>query len=642
MTQASAPAPDLPESRSRRSWTGRLVFAAVLLAVLALSGFEARHLYARYQTQDRLPLWDMAGHGWGGVELLQALARGEPLRFLDRLNRQDKWPFGYSLLLLPFLAAGNASFASATLLSTVLFAAVPALLLWAAREIDPGPAGLWGGLLAGAGFLAAPLHRLFAILVMRETAGIALTALALALYLRARRLGTPWAWRGAGLAALGLVLVKVNYGLLWVLAVGVCEFLALPPAERREGLRRAARLLWPWPGAGAARTLLALYLDALLLCGLAGVNFGIGIYAGMVIATALLLRAAWRDRAALAARWRALPPPARQLAATLVLPLWIWFLSPDPIHPKTVVAFLRNRATGPPLFSAESFLFYPRAFLDEYAALPAVGGATLLLAALGLVLAFWKGGFGPRLLALLALLGLLLATLHPYKEPRFLATTAPFLTLLAGLGLSTCAFALPRPAWLRLAVGHLACAAALWGLFAAAPREVDAGARLDQEVKLYSAGPGFRKPLAFLLRWACGEEAPPPRLAVLGTFNELSDGLIRWSVVRHQGYGPPEIVAPLPRFPGGLPDEAVRGRLARWTAAEHPYRILALRLQASSPRYAGGDFATYNAWQLAAIAALERDPTWQVTRRRAYPQAAVEVLVFDRRALPVSSPEAAP
>jgi hypothetical protein len=641
MTLDSAPAPDLPASRSRRYWAGRLVFSAALLALLALSTFDARQLYAAYQTQDRLPLWDMAGHGWGGVELLQALARGEPLRFLDRLNRQDKWPFGYSLLLLPFLAAGNASFASATLLSAVLFAAVPPLLLWAAREIDPGPSGLWGGLLAGVAFLAAPLHRLFAILIMRETAGIAFTALALALYLRGHRIGTPWAWRRAGLAALALVLVKVNYGLLWVLAVGAAELLALPAARRRELLRRVAKVLWPWPGAGFARTLLAVYLDVILICGLAGVNFGVGIYAGIVVATVILLRALWRDRAALAARWRDLPEPVRQLAATFVLPLWLWFLSPDPIHPKTIVAFLRNRATGPLLFSAQSFLFYPRAFLDEYAALPAVGGATLLLAALGLVLAFWKGGFGHRLLALLALLGLLLATLHPYKEPRFLATTAPFLTLLAGLGLASCVFALPRPGWLRLTLGHLACAAALWGLVAAAPGEADSDARLDEEVKLYSSGPGFRKPLAFLLRWARGEDGPPPRLALLGTFNELSESLIRWSIVRHQGYGPPEVVESLSRFPAGLPDAAVSERLARWTAEEHPDRILALRLQSSSPRFAGGDFELYNAWQLGAIAALERDPAWQVTRRRVYPQAAVEVLVLDRRAAPARAEKAA-
>jgi hypothetical protein len=197
----------------------RWAFILAALALLAVSGFEAASLYRFYAGQSRVPLWDMAGHGWGGVELLQALSEGRPLRFLDLLNRQDKWPFGYSLLLLPFLAAGDASFASATFLSTVLFALVPLLLLWLAREVDPGPAGLWGGLIAAALFLASPLLRIFGILIMREMAGIFFSLLGLILYLRARRLGTPWAWRLAGLAALALFLVKYNYALLWGIAV---------------------------------------------------------------------------------------------------------------------------------------------------------------------------------------------------------------------------------------------------------------------------------------------------------------------------------------------------------------------------------------------------------------------------------------
>src|SRR5690349_15554945 len=162
-----------------------LAFALASFALAAVAAVEARSLYLFYLDQTRLPMWDMAGHGWGAVELLQALSEGRPLRFLDLLNRQDKWPFGYSLLLLPFVAAGDATFASATLLSVVLFVLIPPLLLWAAREVDGGPAGFWGGLLAAALFLASPFFRVFGILVMREMAGVFFALLAFCLYLRA-------------------------------------------------------------------------------------------------------------------------------------------------------------------------------------------------------------------------------------------------------------------------------------------------------------------------------------------------------------------------------------------------------------------------------------------------------------------------
>src|SRR3954447_24492459 len=157
---------------ARRSPIGRVAFAAAALLLTALAAGQAGQLYAFSLTQNRLPLWDMAGHAWGGIELHQALRNGRPLRFLQLLNAQDKWPFGFSLLLLPFLWAGDDSFAAATLLSVVLFALTPLLLLWAAREVDAGAVGWWSGVLAALLFLASPLLRVFAVLILREGAGV--------------------------------------------------------------------------------------------------------------------------------------------------------------------------------------------------------------------------------------------------------------------------------------------------------------------------------------------------------------------------------------------------------------------------------------------------------------------------------------
>jgi hypothetical protein len=578
-----------------------LVLPAVLLATLVLSVRVAKPLYLQYTVNERMPMWDMAGHGYGGVELLQALSEGRVLRFLQRLNAQDKWPFGYSLLLLPFLAAGGATFASATLSSVVLFAVTPPLLVWAGHEADR-KSGLWGGLAAAGLFLASPLHRVLAIVVMRELAGVVFTLLALGLYLRARRMETLWSWRLAGLASLALFLIKVNYALIWGLCVAADQFLAIPRDRRLEVMQKVLQLLWPWPGATRGQAALAVVLDLLLICAVAGVNPGVGVYALILVFTGIAVARWERFRS----WWQSLAPAPRALLETFVLPLWIWCLSPHPIHPKNIYAFLRNRATGPPLYSLESIGYYVRSLTTHYAPEAILGVAVIALALVGA----WRS----RVVALLAGLGWLLATIHPYKEPRFFATTVPFLFLLAGLGLAAI-FA----RW-RVTLAAVVCAAALLSLVSKAH---GLGDRLRKDYLLYSADPRYADPLELLQRKAVGRE----RVALIGTFNELSDNLVRWSLAQKNI----EIAQSLQRpDPGEVPRD-----LAEWLEREKPRRILGVRLLPRSPLFQGPDFQRYNAWQLEALKILQADPSWQETRARRFRELDLEILVLDRTSPPV-------
>lgn len=595
-------------------------FAVAALALAVVAAVQARSLYQFYLAQPRLPMWDMAGHGWGAVELLQALSEGRPLRFLDLLNRQDKWPFGYSLLLLPFVAAGDATFASATLFSVVLFVLVPPLLLWGAREVDGGPAGFWGGLVAAALFLASPFFRVFSVLVMREMAGIFLSLLAFCLYLRARRLGSPWAWRLAGLAFLALFLVKYNYAILLGVAVLVDEELRRSPEQRKERARWLWRRLWPAPPRRPGRIVLAVWLWLLVIAAVLGINFGVGLYAGLVVG-AVLVAIRWkRDREGMRAWWRSLPVEIRAALETVVIPLWIWCLSPDPVHPKNIVAFLRNRATGPPLFSADSLLYYFRSLARDYTPDPLLGWSAAAFLAVSLVF-LRKGSEAFRFLAVTAFLGLGLATFHPYKEPRFFATAAPFVLLLSAMAWSRLAH-LARPV-----AGGLLCAGALAGIAFVAAERADLQARLAADYKAYSAGPAFKKPLEFLARWTPG----PERVAVLGTFNELSESLVRWWLYQDPRAQGAAIVDPPRRFDGKRPPGEIRKRMDRWLEEERPERIVAIRLLPESPLFHGEDFQRYNSWQLAALEVLEQDPGWKVERRRKFRGLDLEMLVLDRR-----------
>jgi hypothetical protein len=605
-----------------------LAFAAAAILLTALAAVQASQLHSFYLAQDRLPQWDMAGHAWGGIELHQALRHGHPLRFLRLLNAQDKWPFGFSLLLLPFVWIGGDGFAAATMLSLALFTLMPLLLVWAAREVDSGPVGWWAGVLASLLFLASPLLRVFAVLIMREEAGVFFSLAAFCCYLLARRRGDAASWRLAGLAGLTLFLVKYNYALILGVALAANELLRLSP-DRRAALRGfAARWLWPWRQGSRSAKVIAVLVYLAAVCMALKVNVGYAIYATLLIATFVLVRRAWRDPLEMKRVWRNLPVAVRAVAATLILPLWCWFLSPWPVHPKEILAFLRNRDTGPPLASLTSILYYPRVFVRDYG--PAgLGVAILVLFSLALL--GWIVGRRPtgrlyiggaaRVLLLAAFVSVVLPTFHPYKEPRFLATAVPFVLLAAAMLASRVAHALPV---LRAVVGGVVCAALAAGIVVKA-RAADLPARLAQDYPLYSADPAYRQPLDFIATAGRGAARP----AVIGSFNELSENLIRCRLAQTGG---PEVVRSLGRFRADLPPAAVQKELRDWLHDERPDRIVALRPLPESPLMQSSDYRTYNAWQLAAIAGLEADSGVQVTARRAFPETQVEVLVFSPRA----------
>lgn len=625
MTLAGEISPGVSRTAARPFLLGWAAFAAAALALTALAAIQSWQLYTFYLAQNRLPQWDMAGHAWGGIALHQALRQGQPLRFLRLLNAQDKWPFGFSLLLLPFVWAGDDSFAAATLLSTVLFTFVPLLLLWAAWEVDAGAVGWWSGVLAALLFLASPLLRVFAVLMMREEAGVFFSLLAFCAYLRARRRGGEGPWRLAGLAVLALFLIKYNYALTWGAAMAANEIRRLSPESRARLRQEAVGRLWPWgERRGFAWRLAAVYLYAMAAGALLGANVGYALYAALLAATVAVVQRWRRDPAGAVAWYRRLPAAGRALVTTVVLPLWVWFLSPWPIHLREILAFLRNRSTGPPLTSPGAWLYYPRAFVRDAAPAP-LGLAVLTLLALAL-LCRWSsarrlaGGEPNRVLLFAAGLSFLLPTLHPYKEPRFLATAVPFALLSATALISRLAHSLPSRR-LRAAVGGIACMAVAAGILVAA-RAADLPARLSREYPLYSSDPAFREPLDAITR--SGREAG--RLGVIGSFNELSENLIRCRLAQIGGV---EMTRPLPRFSAGLPPAEIAERLHDWLRDESPGRVVTLRPLPASPLLTSEDYRAYNAWQLAAIAALKSGPEARIVARQISPAAQLEILSLE-------------
>jgi len=603
----------------RRHWV-RISVAAALLC----GGLVAAGLLARSWPLGRLPMWDAAGNGWNAVELWAALSHRHLLDFLVRLNAQDTWPFGFSLLMLPFVVLGGSSFESATLLPAVAFALVPPLLVWAGWEIERQARGLAAGLVAGALWLASPLPRALATVAMRETTGAALGVAAIAAYLRARRRGSLAAWRWAGGALLALFLVKANYFFLTAGGLALHAALALDRGRLREVATRLGLGLVEDGWRSPARWLALLAAVSVVLFGL-GQNPGTLLYGGLVVATIVIVarRRAWlrRPRAALAR----LSVPSRALVETLVVPCWIWFLSPAPVHPRNLIAFLRNRPAEQPLLSADALAFYPLSLFNDFFASPWLAWpvAAFALAALVLLL---RPSDRARAAALCAFVGSLALVGHPYKQARFLATVAPLVFLVAALVAARGAAAiLPLGGARRQVLGVVVGLLALGGIASTFGIEARQQ-RLERDHRALTVPRGFQQPLDDLARRVGG----PSRCGMLGGFNALPESLVRWRAW-HLKRREASLAPPLRGLDGDSDPEEILERLRSWRDRHELQRIVALRPIAGSAWLADADFRRYNAWQLEAIRlALER-LSYRRRALRSYPPLGVEVFTLDRR-----------
>lgn len=728
----------------------RLVALLGLAGLLGIGAWQAADTWRVAVSEPRLPLWDMAGHGFQAVQLAVDLAAARPLDFLVHLNAQDKWPFGFSLLLLPFVWAGGASFAAAAVPSLLLYAAMPALLAWALAEaagagapgdcrcvagkglggvpaevavsgppvprasapptsggsadgalwdgMDPPASGFasaaarWtfaGGVGAALGlaFLLAPLPRLFSLLVMREMAGIAVVTVALAATLRARRLELAVsepakrtaAWRWSAAASLTLLLMKVNFGVLWLGSLLLWRLVESTAGERRSWVAGGWSVVWPRDG-GWPRRLLAGALWLLALATALGENPGIGLYAVQIALTVAGVLAWRRRRAELERTWSTLSTPLRAYLAVLVAPLWIWWLSPDPIHPKEIFAFLRNRPGAP--FSWEGLLLaYPQSWLADWSPSPAVGVAVVALAAVAALLG-WRRSAGVQLVLCGLAVHVALIALHSYRQPRFFATAVPFLLVAGGLGVLALGMGLgaawtrrradgggltvrPRSAptgreegpgvvaadagSLQRAGASLALALALALLLAggllgtslpgtASGRE----ARLRADWRAHSGDPA----LAGLLELARRKAPTTGRLGVIGGFNEMSPSLVKWALC--QGGARTLRFADEIGYPGrrryqadgsllGLESAAAAAAIDEWLEDERPSALAVIQVDRRSDFAADADFRRYNAWQQDLVPAAKGLAGWRRGGRADLPQRGLALLLLVPEVAPPGS-----
>jgi hypothetical protein len=555
---------------ARRAWT---TLAGLALAVL---GFLAAARLAALALADRgLPLWDEAAHGWAGVQLADAARRLDLPSFLGAINRQVTWPPVHSLLVLPFHLALGDGYSVPAAASAWLYGAAAAATFMAGLAVHP-KRGAWVGAAAAALVLQAPVYRLFGTLGMLEISGALMLAVSVAFYAWSLRAGAPrgaLVWAGAAAAA--LFLTKYNYGLLWIATVALNETLLHPGA-----LRRGPEAAWRWLRARPFAMFAAAYLVALAVVVLAG-GFAFDLLgwrvslrspgnpAYLLLVLVVLRLVVWRltRPGEATAWWETLEPRARALLASLVAPIVVWLLVPYPNRVKELLNFVVNRRSDTPLLSADGLLFYPRAFLADYAPHAVVGIVILVLALVPWVRSHPRGP--ANMMRLGAWLGIVTTLLHPYRDSRFLFTTALLIWLAAAATVAQLgARLLDR---VPAAAARVAWGAALIALLVAAalvPAPDDA---------LRSRRSAWRSPaeLSGVLDAVIGESGHAgPRPILLGYCNPISPALLAWHA-HLAGRDPRRYALPerLPRLPADDP-AAIADRARSLSTAARPVLVV--------------------------------------------------------------------
>ena len=620
-----------------RRAAGFIALAGIAVAATA----AAAQLAGICSSEGGLPMWDGSAHGLAGVELARALRRGDLPAFLLGINQQVLWPFVHSLMLAPWLLLRGDGFAATDQFSSLLFAGTVLAVFAAGRSLHP-TRGAWTGTAAAALALLAPGYRLFGTLTMLEMPGAFLLALTLALWLRT--IEEPCSrplLAAAGLSTTALFLCKYNYGLLWLIPLAWHEAGAAPGALREPLARRALAVLRGRRWARPFPLFMVLYAFALAAIQVTGGGvfevFGTSVSvrspgnAAYVYYLLLLGWAGLRIHQAGGARkaWRSLPPRARILVSTVVLPLAVWFLIPVPNRVKNFFSFVSNRDSGEPLWTLPGLLFYPRAFVQSYSPAPLVGWLVLALA----VVPPLRRRRADRLLYTAFAFGLLATMAHRYHDPRFLFTVALLVWLRAAQTAVVVAdrlLARLRPrAWIEEATWTAVLVALLaWSWSAAPSRATVAAAHRE-----WYAPAGFAAVLDRVLERA---SQFPEGSVLLGYSNWLSPGLLRWEAFLTRPALPAACLPKRLPWPAGrASDVEISARIKRLQTSGS---IVIAALPAEPPTAWAPDYRA-EVWADSVTAArLARDPDvvrLAVDRIGSTPVPfAVSVFRFKRRADP--------
>jgi hypothetical protein len=593
-------------ARAWRLVAQEMVVLALLAVVVLRTAGPVMSLAVHSQ---RLPQWDMAKYGVSGLRLVRALQDFDLFALLRHINDLSVWPPLFPLMEVPAFLILGPSFAAARGLVAAFFAMAVVAAFWSGlRQRERGRVMV--GALAATLAATSPMTQVFSTLVMLEIPCITILLFSLGFYSRSLRSGREKDFAFACIGATALFFCKYNYGLMWILTMAVNELLRGRDPKQlmssfslrglAESLKRPRRVII----AGACLASVIIELAGPWRVTLAGHEISVSSSGPLLYAVYASFLLAWILRPhrglELGRRWLArLEPRARTMVLAVAVPLALWMVVPS--HAINFVSFLTNRDSGPPVVSFKSLSFYPRVFLDQYSASPAVGVAVLVLVATSLLRLKALDAVG-RTLALALLISTALPVAHPYKQPRFLFLAAPLLWLAGSREAAELVARASRRAgedFQRSIAALIASGALLVATIFSV--KID---ELEQGHRRHTVHPATAKVLDVI-----SDRAREVRTSVvLGTWNHLSPWLVEWSCLqRRSSIAPTQI----PRSPTGREHHS---KPIEWLLRDPPDLVMLVSPAPGSTPPPG--FLRETRWLDPVRKRLPRDPHFRLLSER--------------------------
>ncbi len=239
-------APD--EGESTRGGGGRSRWAAPLLLAIAAGVLLAvlARVHRDWIAADPVPHWDEALHLLLGELLAADLRHGDLWALAYDVYRMSTWPpLHASTLGLIFLVTGP-SLAAGRLLSWFSFAGLAGVVGLLAHRLAPKPNAVAPAVAVVLLATCTPVAP-FAGQAMLECLGLLLLTVTLVAFdVDVRRQGSPAAQVFLAVASIATCMVRLNYGLLMVLALILDAVASVPAAGWREAWRRRRVLAALW------------------------------------------------------------------------------------------------------------------------------------------------------------------------------------------------------------------------------------------------------------------------------------------------------------------------------------------------------------------------------------------------------------
>ena len=391
----------------------------------------------------RDPYHDRNTHYLNGLNLSLDLMALDPAAFISDAIADPIWPPLHAVALSVVLLIGGPDHRLAILPSLLGWCLTVLLTgLLAYRAAPSGMSAWFPPAVATTLAIGSPAFRLLGSDVMLEGLGAALSASALAVFMRCRA-GPSGLWwtRVLAIVLTGLFFEKFNYWLLVVVPLGITA------AVDRSGwliatLRQArikqlpGRMLWSWLGClgiGAALLAIGLAMDDPRPITLLGRSYL--LYPGLVLTAAwgmVLLRTCYVWRLDGVALRQAIGPAASILLGWHLLPVALWFLVPQALT--RFIFFVGPTHLGATLgYDPWHALLFQWTGFSEGFHTPVIAPAILVLAGLGGWRLIRRAERG-RCIAIYAALATSVLVLHPQQQLRFQATMLFAVWVCAGVG----------------------------------------------------------------------------------------------------------------------------------------------------------------------------------------------------------------